>query len=109
MTDAFTLANALLVLPGEIVRGSLRIAEGAAVPKGAIDCGGDFLALGLNELHTDNLERHMQPRPKVDWPHTAVILAHDAELAGNGITTVLDAKRVGSIPNGYSRYLAYAR
>ena len=117
MTDAFTLANALLVLPGEIVRGSLRVEEGeisaidqgAAVPKGAIDCDGDFLAPGLIELHTDNLERHMQPRPKVDWPHTAAILAHDAELAGTGITTVFDAMRVGSIPNGYSRYLAYAR
>lgn len=99
------------------MRGSLRVEEGeisaidqgAAVPKGAIDCDGDFLAPGLIELHTDNLERHMQPRPKVDWPHTAAILAHDAELAGTGITTVFDAMRVGSIPNGYSRYLAYAR
>lgn len=117
MTDAFTLANALLVLPGEIVRGSLRVEDGviaavdqgAAVPRGAIDCGGDFVAPGLIELHTDNLERHMQPRPKVDWPHTAAILAHDAELAGTGITTVFDAMRVGSIPSGYGRYLAYAR
>ena len=81
MTDAFTLANALLVLPGEIARGSLRVEDGmiasvdqgAAVPRGAIDCGGDFVAPGLIELHTDNLERHMQPRPKVDWPHTAAM------------------------------------
>ncbi|MCE8515489.1 alpha-D-ribose 1-methylphosphonate 5-triphosphate diphosphatase [Ruegeria pomeroyi] len=117
MTDEMILANATLVLPGETVTGSLRvvdgtiaeIAQGARVPAGAVDCGGDMLAPGLVELHTDNLERHIQPRPKVDWPHAAAILAHDAELAGTGITTVFDAMRVGSIPSGAGRYLKYAR
>lgn len=117
MTEELHLANALLVLPGETVRGSLRVKDGtitaidsgAAVPAGAIDCGGDYVAPGLIELHTDNLERHIQPRPKVDWPHAAAILAHDAELAGTGITTVFDAMRVGSIPSGKGRYLKYAR
>ncbi|MCU9836747.1 alpha-D-ribose 1-methylphosphonate 5-triphosphate diphosphatase [Ruegeria sp. WL0004] len=117
MTDEMILANATLVLPGETVTGSLRvvdgtiaeIAQGARVPAGAVDCGGDMLAPGLVELHTDNLERHIQPRPKVDWPHAAAILAHDAELASTGITTVFDAMRVGSIPSGAGRYLRYAR
>jgi alpha-D-ribose 1-methylphosphonate 5-triphosphate diphosphatase len=77
---------------------------------GAIDCGGDYLAPGLVELHTDNLERHLSPRPGVDWPHRSAILAHDAELAGTGITTVFDALRVGSIVSDErSRYGRYAR
>ena len=117
MTQELVLANATLVLPGECVRGSIRvrgdriagIATGAGVPSGALDCDGDFLAPGLVELHTDNLERHIQPRPRVDWPHDAAILAHDAELAGTGITTVFDAMRVGSVPNGKGRYHKYAR
>ncbi len=117
MTQDFILANASLVLPGESVTGSLvvkdgmirDIATGSNVPTGAIDCGGDIVAPGLIELHTDNLERHIQPRPKVDWPHNAAILAHDAELASTGITTVFDAMRVGSIPSGKGRYLKYAR
>ncbi|SDC46180.1 alpha-D-ribose 1-methylphosphonate 5-triphosphate diphosphatase [Ruegeria marina] len=117
MTEELILANATLVLPGETVTGSLRIADGtiaeidqgARVPAGAVDCEGDFLSPGLVELHTDNLERHIQPRPRVDWPHAAAILAHDAELAGTGITTVFDAMRVGSIPTGAGRYLKYAR
>ena len=73
--------------------------------------GGDYLAPGLVELHTDNLERHIRPRPGVDWPHAAAILAHDAELAGCGITTVFDAMRVGSIPNDGpdQDYQKYAR
>jgi alpha-D-ribose 1-methylphosphonate 5-triphosphate diphosphatase len=117
MTEELILANATLVLPGETRSGSVKvengeivdIAEGTTVPAGAIDCDGDFVCPGLVELHTDNLERHIQPRPKVDWPHAAAILAHDAELAGTGITTVFDAMRIGSIPSGAGRYLKYAR
>ncbi|ATG34523.1 protein PhnM [Phaeobacter piscinae] len=117
MTEPLILANATLVLPGETRVGSITltegvitdIADGASVPKGAVDLDGDYLCPGLVELHTDNLERHIQPRPKVDWPHAAAIIAHDAELAGTGITTVFDAMRVGSINATESRYGAYAR
>ncbi|KIC12589.1 phosphonate metabolism protein PhnM [Leisingera sp. ANG-M1] len=117
MTDELILANAMLVLPGEIRAGSVKIeggeiadiADGISVPAGAVDCGGDYVSPGLVELHTDNLERHIQPRPKVDWPHASAIIAHDAELAGTGITTVFDAMRVGSISRRDSRYGAYAR
>lgn len=112
------LANADLVLPDRVMRGALHveagviaaIAEGDSVPAGALDCGGDLLAPGLIELHTDNLERHIEPRPKVKWPHEAAILAHDAELAGCGITTVFDALRVGSLPSRpKGNYAEYAR
>ncbi|PWK58101.1 alpha-D-ribose 1-methylphosphonate 5-triphosphate diphosphatase [Roseicyclus mahoneyensis] len=116
MSETLTLANARLILPkgemtgrvtlqgGEIVE----LAAGHAVPAGAIDCGGDIVAPGLVELHTDNLERHIRPRPSAHWPHKPAIVAHDAELAACGITTVYDAIRVGSIEGkggvGWSRY-----
>ncbi|WP_299773258.1 alpha-D-ribose 1-methylphosphonate 5-triphosphate diphosphatase [uncultured Tateyamaria sp.] len=117
MTQDTILANAKLVLPTEVVTGHVvlrdglisEIGTGTSVPAGALDCEGDFLAPGLIELHTDNLERHISPRPKVPWPHGPAILAHDRELAGTGITTVFDAMRVGSIPSGKGRYLKYAR
>ncbi|PKP65442.1 MAG: phosphonate metabolism protein PhnM [Alphaproteobacteria bacterium HGW-Alphaproteobacteria-8] len=104
MTETI-LANATLVLPDEVLRGSVRLSDGritgidsgTAVAPGAMDCEGDLLMPGLIELHTDNLERHIQPRPKVNWPHAAAIIAHDAELASVGITTVFDALRVGSV------------
>ncbi|MDO5704591.1 MAG: alpha-D-ribose 1-methylphosphonate 5-triphosphate diphosphatase [Paracoccus sp. (in: a-proteobacteria)] len=116
MTDTI-LANATLILPDRSIRGSLRItgdtitdiAEGGSVPAGAIDCGGDHIAPGLVELHTDNLERHLQPRPGVEFPHPAAIIAHDAELASVGITTVFDALRVGSISDPVHGYQKYAR
>ncbi|KUP94443.1 alpha-D-ribose 1-methylphosphonate 5-triphosphate diphosphatase [Tritonibacter horizontis] len=117
MTQELILANATLILAGETRTGSVKItdgliadiAEGASVPAGALDLGGDYLGPGLIELHTDNLERHIEPRPGVDWPHAAALVAHDAELAATGITTVFDAMRVGSIPSGKGRYIKYAR
>ncbi len=117
MTET-VLANARLVLADEVIAGSIvvrdgliaEIGQGTAVPAGAEDLEGDLLMPGLIELHTDNLERHLEPRPKVGWPHTAAILAHDAELAGTGITTVFDALRVGSIVSrSKSNYGEYAR
>jgi len=117
MSEEIVLANARLILVDEVVRGSIVLRDGAiasvdpgtAVPPGGIDCKGDFLAPGLVELHTDNLERHIQPRPKVDWPHDAAILAHDAELAGTGITTVFDALRIGANPGLRGETKVYAR
>jgi alpha-D-ribose 1-methylphosphonate 5-triphosphate diphosphatase len=117
MTETI-LANATLVLPTKTLRGQVRlldgriadIAEGSAVPAGAVDCAGDLVMPGLIELHTDNLERHIEPRPKVGWPHAAAIIAHDAELASVGITTVFDALRVGSVvSNAKANYGEYAR
>ncbi|MEM6276936.1 MAG: alpha-D-ribose 1-methylphosphonate 5-triphosphate diphosphatase [Pseudomonadota bacterium] len=111
------LANARLVLTNEILTGAVtveggvitEVAEGDDVPAGAIDCTGDFVIPGLVELHTDNLERHIEPRPGVDWPHLPALIAHDAELASVGITTVFDAMRAGSINDGTRRYSNYAR
>jgi alpha-D-ribose 1-methylphosphonate 5-triphosphate diphosphatase len=74
-----------------------------------VDCRGDLVLPGLVELHTDNLERHIEPRPAVDWPHLPALIAHDAELASVGVTTVFDAMRVGSIHSGKGRYINYAR
>lgn len=117
MTETI-LANATLVLPRDVLRGSLHvvdghiagISEGTSVPPGAVDCDGDLVMPGLVELHTDNLERHIEPRPRVNWPHAAAIIAHDAELSSVGITTVFDALRVGSVTsNKKTSYGEYAR
>lgn len=117
MTETI-LANALLVLPTETLHGHIRLRDGriadigagTAIPPGAVDCAGDVVMPGLVELHTDNLERHIEPRPKVNWPHAAAIIAHDAELASVGITTVFDALRVGSVvSNTKANHGEYAR
>lgn len=98
------LTNARVVLPNEVVTASLQIADGTigaidqSPASAAEDLEGDYLLPGLVELHTDRLEGHLQPRPKVAWPTASAILAHDAELTAAGITTVLDSLRIGDTP-----------
>ena len=115
MTETI-LANAHIITDRDVFLGQVRfdaqgildLGEGRGVPAGAIDCRGEFVCAGLIELHTDNLDRHVQPRPGVHWPKAAAVLAHDRELASAGITTVFDALRIGSIPSdkraGYGEY-----
>ncbi|RUW58533.1 alpha-D-ribose 1-methylphosphonate 5-triphosphate diphosphatase [Mesorhizobium sp. M7A.F.Ca.US.008.03.1.1] len=101
MTAETVLHNARIVLADEIVEGSLVLRDGfiAGIEAGTShigeDMGGDYIIPGLVELHTDHLEGHYAPRPKVRWNPIAAVLAHDAQVATAGITTVLDALRVG--------------
>ena len=98
-----TFTNARLVLADEVVRGSVQCQSGLITAMdlgdsgvaGAIDLQGDYLIPGMVEVHTDNFERHLMPRPKVRWDDAPALLAHDAEIAAAGITTVLDALGVG--------------
>jgi len=81
-----------LVIEGQTI---IEFGEGKAPEKG-MDMEGDYLLPGLVELHTDHLEVHAMPRPKVEWPALSAVLAHDAQVIGAGITTVFDALRVGN-------------
>jgi alpha-D-ribose 1-methylphosphonate 5-triphosphate diphosphatase len=99
------LTNARVVLPDAVMQGSVRLEGGliagveAGMSSGAggVDLDGDFLLPGAVDLHTDNLERQVQPRSGTRWPSRSAFLAHDAQCAAAGITTVLDALCVGDL------------
>ncbi|WOC15696.1 Alpha-D-ribose 1-methylphosphonate 5-triphosphate diphosphatase [Pseudochrobactrum sp. MP213Fo] len=96
-----TFKNARIILEDEIITGTIQIRDGKITDISAgngvsgEDFGGDYLMPGIVELHTDHLEQHYAPRPKVRWNADAALMAHDAQIAASGITTVLDALRVG--------------
>jgi alpha-D-ribose 1-methylphosphonate 5-triphosphate diphosphatase len=69
------------------------IGEGDA-PGGYEDAAGDLVMPGMIELHTDHLEAHYVPRPKVFWDPIAAVVSYDGQLATSGITTVFDSLRV---------------
>jgi alpha-D-ribose 1-methylphosphonate 5-triphosphate diphosphatase len=69
------------------------VGEGSA-PAGSEDAAGDLIMPGLIELHTDHLEAHYVPRPKVFWNPIASVISYDGQLATAGITTALDSLRV---------------
>ncbi len=96
--------NATLVLPDRLEAGSLIVEDGtiagigeAARGPSGVDCDGDYLLPGAIDLHTDNLERQVQPRGGVRWPSRSALVAHDAQCAAAGITTVLDALCIGDL------------
>mgnify|MGYP003133518096 FL=1 len=103
--------NAKLVLANEVIDGAVQVKDGkisdisdrpSNLP-GAEDMGGDYLMPGLVELHTDNLAKHLTPRPKARWPATAAVVAHDNQVASAGITTVFDAVSIGDVNEGSER------
>lgn len=111
MTET-VLANAVIVTPEAELRGALVIRDGRIADidearshgAGAVDLDGDCLLPGLIDLHTDNIEHHFFPRPGVHWPSPlGVVLAHDRDVIGAGITTVLDALSCGDYNSGGAR------
>ena len=98
------LTNARLVLPDAVVMGTV-VLDGARIvdvqpgrshAAGAVDLGGDTLMPGVVDVHTDNLERHYQPRKGVEWDAVSAAISHDVQIAGSGITTVYDSLTLGA-------------
>jgi len=107
----FVLTGAKIVLADRILEGGVvvrdgliaEVFEGTSALPAAIDLEGDYLLPGLVEVHTDNLEKHLMPRTGVFWPPFAALLAHDAQVAAAGITTVFDAIALGDRDGRYER------
>jgi len=87
-------------LEGGIIRS---VDRGDTAVAGAQDWAGDWLMPGLVELHTDNLEKHLVPRPGVLWNAHSAMTVHDAQCAAAGITTVLDSVVIGDLDEGGAR------
>src|SRR6202165_1976153 len=96
------IGNARIILADRVIeRGWIAFADGRIAevgegnaPSGSEDAAGDVIMPGLIELHTDHLEAHYVPRPKVFWDPIAAVVSYDGQLATSGITTVLDSLRV---------------
>ncbi len=105
MTTDTILTNAQLVLRDEVVHGTVvirgeRIIEvqpGRSHLAAAQDLGGEHLIPGIVDVHTDNLERQVQPRANARWPSRSAMLAHDTQTIAAGVTTVLDALCLGDL------------
>lgn len=105
MKQETILTNAILVLADATVRGTIvldggvigDIQSGGSQSLRAIDCGSDTIIPGVVDVHTDNLERQVQPRSLARWPSRSAMVAHDAQCAAAGVTTVLDALCLGDL------------
>ncbi len=104
MTETI-LTNAQLIQRDRVMHGTLVIRDGQIAEisetrshaPGAADLDGDYLMPGVVDVHTDNLERQVQPRQNARWPSLSALLSHDAQTAAAGVTTVLDALCLGDL------------
>ena len=95
--------NYRLLLPTEEILGTLVVRDGivAEIQPGVVSQGedgnGNYLMPGLIELHTDNFEKCISPRPGVRWNLDVAAVNHDRDLISSGITTVCDAIAIGDV------------
>ena len=95
--------NYRLLLPDEEILGTIAVEDGVItdIQPGVVSQGqngaGNYLLPGLIELHTDNLEKCISPRPGVRFPLELAAVNHDKDLISSGITTVCDAIAIGDI------------
>ena len=105
MIQETILTNAILVLPDDTIAGTVvfrdgiiaDIQPGRSAAASAVDLDGDYLIPGVVDVHTDNLERQVLPRSLARWPSRSAMIAHDAQCAAAGVTTVLDALCLGDL------------
>jgi len=115
MSPETIFTNAVLVLPHEAFAGTLvmrgdtisAVETGRSRVLGAIDLDGDYLLPGAVDVHTDNLERQVLPRSLARWPSRSAMIAHDAQCAAAGVTTILDALCLGDL--GFDELRCFTR
>jgi len=89
-----------LVLSGDVIAA---VTPSRAPSADALDWRGDFVIPGLVDIHTDNLEKHYQPRPGALWDAYGAALAHDGQCVTAGITTVFDSLSLHGRKDGLDR------
>src|SRR5258708_38808948 len=107
--DRLVLANARLVLADEVIEGAWIVAANGVIsefgrgrpPARAEDMAGDLVIPGLVELHTDHIEAHYMPRPKVHWDPVSAVGSDCGPIARCGLPKGLGM--VGGLGGGGAR------
>lgn len=102
-----TICNAQVVLPDRILHGDVLIKEGkiaGVVPANAssfredapiYNAGGNYLLPGFIDIHSDAVEKEIQPRPNTLFPMDFAFYELEKKLAASGITTMYHSLSLG--------------
>jgi alpha-D-ribose 1-methylphosphonate 5-triphosphate diphosphatase len=117
LTGMFAVRNVRAVLPDRVLDGATVVCEdgvissvrhGGAVPPGALDGRGALLVPGIVDVHSDALERDVNPRPGTSFPIDFALRAFESRVRAAGVTTVFHGVGFQDNP-GYHRSLGQAR
>lgn len=97
----FVIENATVVLPSRILKGaSIKIEDGiiSKIREGSINSNQSrinaqerFLLPGFIDLHSDSIEKEIEPRPNSFFPVNIATVEMDKRLAACGVTTIFHA------------------
>ena len=97
MQDNFVIINARVVSPDGVKEGAaVQVNHGCIVeiggnsPQGVrkIDAQGNYLFPGFVDLHSDAIEKGIEPRPNTFFPVDIAVFELDKKIASCGITTM---------------------
>ncbi len=97
MQDGFVITNARVVTPEGVRTGvSVQVENGRisgirqGFPQGTreIDAGGNYLFPGFVDMHSDAIEKGIEPRPNTFFPVDIAVFELDKKIASCGITTM---------------------
>lgn len=103
------LYNVSIVLPDHVrSNGHLAIEDGVISAigedstdvKDSVDLKGAYLLPGLIDLHSDFIEKDVEPRPGAAFPYEYACLQSDARSASAGITTIFQSIAFGHEQRG---------
>src|ERR1700749_683411 len=101
------LTNANIVLPTRTLLGSVVLEDDRIVEVNAtrrygdgVDLGGQFLIPGVIDIHTDYMEKELNPRPSANFPLAMAFHFMDVRAIACGLTTVLGAARISDNDDG---------
>jgi len=97
MQDGFVIINALVVTPEGVGEGAsvevengriVKIGESFSKRAGEIDAGRNYLFPGFVDVHSDAIEKGIEPRPNTFFPVDIAVFELDKKIASCGITTM---------------------
>ena len=97
MQDRFVIINAHVVTPEGVRHNAslqvedgriVKIADGALNGSRVIDATGNFLFPGFIDMHSDAIEKGIEPRPNTFFPVDIAVYELDKKIAACGITTM---------------------
>lgn len=116
-TGTFAVRSVRAVLPDRVLDDAVvvcadgvitAVQEGGPAPVGAIDGRGGILVPGIVDVHSDALERDINPRPGTSFPVDFALTSFEGRVRAAGVTTVFHGVGFQDNP-GYHRSLEQAR
>lgn len=97
LARSVVISNAQIVTPTGVSENSslkveagriVEICQGPISGAGQIDAGGNFLFPGFVDIHSDAIEKGIEPRPNTFFPVDIAVYELDKKIASCGITTM---------------------